>query len=503
MYTNESLYEKIYELLRANGMGALAKIAAMKLEDYYTDIRLGDSVSDNQILQRLTPLYAAVHLGFSSDELFTVMSAFSLDPKCIAMGMMTYSLHAMETPIEYRSEQGEAKLDTVTFLSRVASAWLKGRNVSTARDDLMPWLLGESEYALALMNQHTPELTYRHLLDELRFATRVNRMRDTYLYNRVSGYSVKALTGKIADVCCQVQDISLCPDASISTLLSCTGALHDLILRKRFNNAQVWERVLRESLDIEFQDELLSHALSPGASTSLTQAKQLLLSLDFEIGQNEEPFEFFKSVAMTLESLVKRLQGTNLEPLLSEEAFLIGFFTHLMVPEPVEGFDLTRPDDVEDCLGKADLAKKFCRLLTNNPHTLVSRLMASQMHDESIPASGNQYLLWSRLGNATLAPQQIDPEVASRYLQRMAQDFQTLKVPGVSTLEHSVQMYQSLNESMRHLCKQLAPLIDYSSLRLLPEQQRSELALWGLDVAKLGITSEAVIDHRFAVDLGL
>jgi hypothetical protein len=496
-------------------MSALPEFLDLRFDTSLVNISLGTDLSDNCITAHVAPVFAAAHLGFNPMDLRTLMEAFELTPSLISeqIKRITYDLREIDTPDQYRvMNQGDSRFDTVIFLQKIVQAWCIGvDDPLKTLQEVAPCLAMSSEHALAVMSLNINGFSLNGLLDHVVPGDHTGSSSLISLLSAVGDVAPIQVLGNIANVCSEALDDRHCPGGSVAKLLKMSGALNPYVLRKSLGHTQVWEKLLMGALDNEYSQTVLREALIETAKINPVQIKQLLMSLEFKV-EDQDPGEFCRDLGFSLELLAGILKQSPLEHMLEEEAFLMGFFTHHMTSRSVEKLNFLHGEAIAEWMCESQLGTDLCARLTEEPSTLLERLMRSQMRDPEVLATSNQYLLWGRLQHAIIGPQDIDPTTANRYILRMVNDFQSLK-PRVKA-DDSVRATQTLPRSMSHLSHQysrsmsslvakIAPLIEYESLRNLPTALRDDLGAWGLDLRKLGVSNEEIIADRFSSDLGL
>lgn len=129
--------------------------------------------------------------------------------------------------------------------------------------------------------------------------------------------------------------------------------------------------------------------------------------------------------------------------------------------------------------------------------------MASQMQLSPTHPPLGHFMLWERLMNAKLGPQQIKPETAIAYTHHMVQAFQGFKVQGHEAVPKIGELYDQMARSMRRVMKYLEPLLRYDEFMPYAEALRADLVAWGMDIRTLEVTAPATALKQLEVDLGL
>jgi hypothetical protein len=129
--------------------------------------------------------------------------------------------------------------------------------------------------------------------------------------------------------------------------------------------------------------------------------------------------------------------------------------------------------------------------------------MASQMKLSPTHPPLGHFMLWERLMNAKLGPQQIDAQTATAYTHHMLRAFQEFRVQGHEALPKIGEMYDQMARSMRRVMRYLEPLLQYDEFMPYAEPLRADLVAWGMDIRTLEVTAPATALKQLEVDLGL
>lgn len=485
------IYPKIHKMLREKGMGALPLLCEIEFTDEFYPVNLDSTENGYDLVDRIMPLFAAAHLGFAPHAIGAMMTALELNLVDVDKGFDQGNLSAIgRQQGKYKSPDPDvvdsSLFDGIVFLQQIALAY----NVSSPDPDkamaaTKAWLCRTSTRMIAAMSLGIPDLSAKALMDEQ--AEQVAHGLDLEL--------IDTAAIDVGEVCLNTTHPIHLPNRSLTDFFEFTGAFSDHVLRKRMGSGFFWEQLIARSTEDEMKTLMLDHVLSVHLGQSPTQVKQMLLSLECSTLDDLDGI----SGLGVYEHLFGQLQYSALSPLLTEEAFVI----ELLSSNMVEAGQLLLANNYMTFGTSVPEAEAILRKVFEDPSTLYQRIMLSQMHDSSIEAPLSHFLLWSKLKDAQLGRQIIEPDVATRYIKHMVGQLQTLRYPGYQQTPELELCYDAIDQSMRQLGKRLAHLVDYTALKALPEQQHEDLILWDFDIKELGLVEGRVATKRLEVDLGL
>jgi hypothetical protein len=486
-------FPEIFNLLKEQGMAALPTIKALPLTSEFKPLDLFGEDTQYHATEFIMPLYAAARLNFSPYALARIMDEFQITLEQVDWGfdqgrLETIKRHPARKEARDPDADDRSHFDGIVFLQQVllANTLMKQGDFDSVLD-ARHWLTRTSTRVLAAISIGDPRVSCDTLITQQTEGFARGETMD--LVDMVGYYN-----SMLAE---NVTHIAHLPNHSIADFLQLSGAFNPTVLRKRLGSNFFWEAVIMGSLDNELKAEILQHVTDVHFKSKPTEVKQMLMSFDTSFFENETSD---RDVGFTVEHVITLLDGTGLSSVLTEEAFLISFLGQNMQQA---NFSFLDEKGLDDLFEESALARETMSLLWKNPETLTQRLMLSQMHDSAVQTPVGHYKLWHTLNDVEMGPQQIDAEVATRYLVHMVEQLQTFKIAGY---EHSADLalvYDDMHASMRRLTSQLGSQIQYEVLSKLGDAERNDLVMWGLDMRELNLTSASVASKVLEIDLGL
>lgn len=486
-------FSEIFYLLKEQGMAALPAIKALPLTGEYKPLDLFDEDTQYFGAEHIMPLYAAARLNFSPYALARIMDEFQITLEQVDRGFDQGRLETVKRhPTSKQARDPEAgdrsHFDGIVFLQQVllANTLMKQGDFDSVLD-AQHWLLRNSTRMLAAIAIGDRRVCCNTLIDAQ--VAGFSRGETMDLVD-MAGYDNSMMAENATH-------IAHLPNHSIADFLDLSGAFNPNVLRKRLGANFFWEAVIMGSLDNELKDEILQHVTDVHSKTKPAEVKQMLMSFDTSFFENDMAD---RDVGFMVEHVISLLNGAGLGSLLTEEAFLISFLFQSM--QKTE-FSFLNDKALDDLFEESDRAREAMLSLWKHPETLTQRLMLSQMHDSAVQTPLGHYKLWRTLSDVEMGPQQVDAEVATRYLVHMVEQLQTFKIAGY---EHSADLalvYDDIHSSMRCLTRQLDSQVQYEVLSRLGDAERNDLVMWGLDMRELDLTSASVASKVLEIDLGI
>jgi hypothetical protein len=487
-----TLYQTIHKALREKGMGALPEILEINYNGDFGPVHSGADATDYALVDRIMPLFAAAHLGFSPYSLGVMMNALEVGLEDVDRGIeLGRSDPIARQQSKYATPDPDivdgSRFDGIVFLQQIVLAYnLVSPDPGEALESTRAWLERPSTRMIAAMSLGLEGVSCKQLMDSQ--AAQISTGLDISL--------IDSAALDIGEVCLNTSHPIHLPNGSMTDFFAFNGAFSEHILRKRITGIFFWEQLIALSQQDEMKNLMLDHVLSVHLERNPLEVKRMLLSYEDGLASAVGGI----SGIQALEHLYSQLVSTPLKALLDEPAFVVEFLVEEMQHEAftlLDGNDWghTMSVDLDEV---ADIFEKFFK----SPETLYQRIMQSQMRD-SIPNPANHFLLWGKMKDVSIPSQEIDADIATRYVEHMVGQLQTLRYEGYEQTPELEMCYDDINQSMRALIGKIEKLVDYKVLKALPQVQRDDLIMWNFDPAEMGLTEGRIATKRLEIDLGL
>jgi hypothetical protein len=486
-------FSEIFNLLSEQGMAALPAIKALPLTSEFKPLDLFKEDTQYSGTEFIMPLYAAARLNFSPYALARIMDEFQITLAQVDKSFDQGRLEAVKRHPDRQDArdplaEDRSHFDGIVFLQQVLLAnTLMKQGDFDAVLDAQSWLFRTSTRMLAAISIGDPRVSCNTLIEQ--------QVEDIARGETMDLVDMAAYENSMMAE--NATHIFHLPNHSIADFLELSGAFNPNVLRKRLGSNFFWEAVIMTALDNELKNDILQHVIEVHFKQKPAEVKQMLMSFDTSFFESEMSD---RDLGFTIEHVITSLEGAGLIHILTEEAFLISFLGQDMQQN---AFSFLDDKGLDDLFAESELARETMSLLWKNPETLTQRLMLSQMHDSAVQTPIGHYKLWRTLSEVEMGPQQVDAEVATRYLVHMVEQLQTFKIVGY---EHSADLalvYDDIHASMRCLTSRLDCQVQYQVLSKLGDAERNDLVMWGLDMRELDLTSASVASKILEIDLGI
>jgi hypothetical protein len=475
------LYEHIRDILATKGLHGLAEIKDLGLGEAIGNVGNGKAIRSVRTSERTIPLYAAVELKFEVADIATMMLELSLTLRDVGRA------YAPNFATLFRADG--TSFDDTNFLQHVVQAhWMIHQGSPQAVEELRPWLKMHTEHCLAALSVASPEISlHRVMEDEL--ASLAN--------GQVMPLKEMALV-KSSELPEGLHCDSHLPDKSPEKFLELTGALNSSFIQKRLGSYGFWENIFL-GVNLNLPKSLLTDYLFSDLAHSSPQTVQSIL-LSIDLGDFNAALLVSRIDDFPL-SVLNRVEQSPLAHLNTEPAFLIMLISQESAK--TRGFSFLDRHWLKVCFrGMQETIPYFDRFW-DQPEQLVGSIMASQMKLSHTRPPLGHFMLWARLMNAELGPQEIDPGTANAYTHHMLWAFQEFKVQGHEAVPKIGELYDQMARSMRRVMRYLEPLLQYDEFMPYAEPLRADLVAWGMDIKTLGVTAPETARKQLEVDLGL
>lgn len=475
------LYGLVRGILADKELDGLTEIKGLGLGEAIGNVGNGKAMQSVTTSEKTMPLYAAVELKFEVADIATMMLELNLTLGDVGRA------YSPNSATHIRADG--TGFDDTNFLQQVVKAhWMIHQGSQQAVDELRPWLKMQTEHCLAALSVASPEISLHQMMDEELAALakgQVMPLKEMALFK-----SSELPEGLFYE--------SHLPKESPALFLELSGALNPSFIQKRLGSYGFWENIF-VGINLNLPKSWLADYLFNGVVHSSPQTvKDILLSID--LGDFNSASLVSRMDDFPL-SVLQRVQQSPLEHLNKEPAFLIMLISQEAAN--TKGFSFLDRHWLEVRFRGMEETVPYFDYLWDQPEQLVESIMASQMKlSPNHPPLGH-FMLWARLMNAKLGPQQINPGTANAYTHHMLRAFQEFKVQGHEAVPKIGELYDQMARSIRRVMRYLEPLLQYDEFMPYAEPLRADLVAWGMDIRTLEVTAPATALKQLEVDLGL